>query len=40
MIFLRIDLRSSSVKESVFDPEEGKDIGAVCVLDFQMKIIS
>lgn len=40
MLFLGIDLGSSSVKLSVFDPEKGATIGAVSVPDFEMPIIA
>ncbi|MEZ0131641.1 FGGY family carbohydrate kinase, partial [Flavobacterium sp. LBUM151] len=40
MFFLGIDLGSSSIKLSVFDPEKGTTIGAVSVPDFEMPIIA
>ena len=40
MFFLGIDLGSSSIKLSIFDPEKGVTIGAVSVPDFEMPIIA
>jgi xylulokinase len=40
MFFLGIDLGSSSIKLSVFDPKKGATIGAVSVPDFEMPIIA
>lgn len=40
MYFLGIDLGSSSIKLSVFDPEKGIAVCAVTVPEFEMDIIA
>ena len=40
MLFLGIDLGSSSIKLSVFDSEKGTTIGAISVPDFEMPIVA
>lgn len=40
MLFLGIDLGSSSIKLSVFNPEKGISVGSVTVPDFEMPILA